>query len=274
MYDVIIIGAGCTGFAAAMYSGRFKMKTLILGELIGGLITWTDSVENYPGFNKITGQELADKLRNHALEYKIDFKELRVARIEKTKNGFNVYAKNQKFLGKTILFATGTEIKKLNVKGEGILTNRGVHFCALCDGYAYQNKIIAVVGGSDSAAKEALVLSNYGKKIYMIHRGNEIHPEPINYEQIKNKKNIGIITNTNVLEINGKEKVESITLDRPYKNSKQLKLDAVFVAIGHIPMSNMAKALGVKLNEKSEIIIDRESKTNIPGVFAAGDVAD
>jgi thioredoxin reductase (NADPH) len=274
MYDVIIIGAGCTGWAAAMYAGRFKMKTLIIGDLVGGLITWTDSVENYPGFNKITGTELANKLKEHALEYDVDFEESKVSKVEKTKNSFLIYSGKKKFESKTIILATGTEVKRLNIPGEGVFTNNGVHYCALCDGYAYQNKIISVIGGSDSAAKEALVLAEYGKKVYIIYRGSEIHPEPINLERIKKNKKIEIINNTNLLEIKGNSKVESIILDKAYKGSKELKLDAVFVAIGHTPMSDLAKNIGIKLNNHEEIIIDRDSKTNISGAFAAGDVVD
>ncbi len=274
MYDVIIIGAGCTGFAAAMYSGRFNLKTLVIGDLMGGLITWTDIVENYPGFKKLTGQELVDRIREHALEYNIEVIEAKVDKVEKTKNGFKIYSGSSQFETKTVIFATGTEVRKLNVKGEAEFSSKGVHYCALCDGYAYQDKIIAVVGGSDSAAKDALVLTNYGKKVYIIYRGEKIKPEPVNYQRILKNKKIEIINNTNVLEIKGKNKVESAILDASYKNSKELKLDAVFVAIGHLPISNLAKSLGVKLNKDGEIIINRESKTNVPGVYAAGDVVD
>lgn len=274
MYDIVIIGAGCSGFAAAMYAGRFKLKTLVIGSLIGGLITWTDNVENYPGFKKLTGIELAEKIKEHALEYDIDLVEGKVTKLEKTKNGFKVHANNNKFDTKTIIFTTGTEVRKLNVPGEEEFNGKGVHFCAICDGYAYQDKVIAVIGGSDSAAKEALVMAGYGKKVYIIYRGDKIKPEPVNYERVTKNKKIEIITNTNVLEIKGSAKVEFAILDKPYKSNKELKLDAVFVAIGHLPMSDLAKDLGVRLNEKNEIIIDRESKTNVPGIFAAGDVVD
>ncbi len=274
MYDLIIIGTGCSGFAAAMYAGRFRMKTLILGDLVGGLITWTDNVENYPGFNKISGIDLANKLKEQALQYDIEMKELKVTNVEKTRNGFKVYSDKKSFETKTIIFATGTQVKKLDVKGEIEFHNNGVHYCALCDSYAYQDKVIAVVGGSDSAAKEALVLSEHGKKVFMISRSSTIHPEPINMDRIKKNKKIEIIYNTNILEIKGNKVVQSITLDKSYKGSKELKLDAVFIAIGHLAMSDLAKNLNVILNNHNEIIIDRESKTNIDGIYAAGDVAD
>ena len=274
-YDIAIIGGGGTGFAAAMYAGRFRMKTVLFtGDLIGGLITWTNDVSNYPGIKKATGPELAKMLEDHAREYESDILNEKVSSIEKSGNGFSISANGKKYKTKTLLFATGTTVRKLNAPGENELANKGVFYCALCDGFIVTDKIAAVIGGSDSAGKDALVLTQYAKKVYIIYRGDEIHPEPINYDRIKANKKIEIITKTNVLKITGKDKVESITLDKPYKGNTELKLDGVFVAIGHLPNSEMASKLGVKLNEKKEIIIDRESKTNVSGIFAAGDVAD
>ncbi len=144
-----------------------------------------------------------------------------------------------------------------------------------CDAPLFKNKVVAVVGGSDSAAKDAMVLAEHAKKVYIIYRGEKIRPEPINYERIMANKKIEVINNTNVLEVKGKQFVEKVILDKPYKGSKELELQGVFVAIGHIIISDLAKALGVKTNDKGEIILDHKtSETNIPGVFAAGDVTD
>lgn len=274
-YDIAIIGGGGSGFAAAMYAGRFKLKTILFtGDLIGGLITWTDDVSNYPGIKKATGPEIAKMLEDHAREYDVDIMNESVISIEKSGKGFTVATKEKKYKSKTIIYVTGTKIRELNVPGEKELSNKGVNYCALCDGFFFTDKTVAVIGGSDSAAKEALVLTQYAKKLYLIYRGNEIRPEPVTLEKIKSNKKIEIITNTNVLKINGKDKVESVLLDKPYKGSKELKLDGVFVAVGHIPNTELAAKLGVKLNDKKEVMIDRESKTNVPGFFAAGDVAD
>ena len=274
-YDIAIIGGGGTGFAAAMYAGRFRMKTVVFtGDLIGGLITWTNDVSNYPGIKQATGPELAKMLEDHAREYDVDILNQSVTEVTKSKRGFDIKSDGKAYKSKTVLFATGTTVRKLNVPGEKELTNHGVNYCALCDGYFFTNKVVAVIGGSDSAGKDALVLTQYATKVYIIYRGDKIHPEPINYDKIKASKKIEIITNTNVLLINGKEKVVSVTLDKDYKASKELKLDGVFIAVGHLPNSQMAEKLGVKLNDKKEIIINRESKTNLSGVFAAGDVAD
>ena len=185
----------------------------------------------------------------------------------KTKSG-------QEFHAKTVLFATGTKVKQLGKPGEETYKNKGVHYCATCDGALYGDKAIAVIGGSDSAAKEALLLSEYASKVYIIYRGDEIKPEPINAERVKQNKKITVIPNTNVLEMKGDKFLSHVVLDAPFNGSKELKLDAVFIAIGHIPLSDVAKKLGVTVTDKGYIKINRVSETNLPGVFAAGDVAD
>ncbi|MEK6940660.1 MAG: FAD-dependent oxidoreductase [Nanoarchaeota archaeon] len=274
MYDTIIIGTGCSGYAAAMYCGRFNMKTLLIGEDHGGLITWTDTVENYPGFKKLTGIELSNKLREHAQEYNIEIKSDYVTKITKSNKGFSVATSKQTFKTKTIIYATGTKVKKLGIPGEDKFNSKGVHFCALCDSYSYKGKDVCLIGGSDSATKDALVLSEVAKKVYIIYRGTQIHPEPINMERVKKKKNIEIINNTNVKEIRGDRFVTHVILDRPYKKSNELKLSGVFIAIGHTSLSDLAKSIGVKTNKNGEICINRRSETNVPGFYAAGDVAD
>jgi thioredoxin reductase (NADPH) len=283
-YDFIIIGGGGTGLAAAMYAARLGLKTLVIGyshgtELpVGGVITTTHIVENYPGFEKISGAELAKKLEQHARAYKeVSIKNEKVISVRKESPGFSIKTSKNQYSGKTLLFATGTKWKKLEgVKGSTEFENKGVSYCALCDGPLYRGKIVAVLGGSDSAAKDALLLSEYAKKVYIIYRGEKIHPEQINLERIKKNKKIEVINNANVKEIIGdKNNVLGILLDKTYKNSKELKLDGIFVAIGHIVLSELAKSLGVKLNENQEIIINHKtSGTNVEGVYAAGDVTD
>ncbi|MBI2133520.1 FAD-dependent oxidoreductase [Candidatus Woesearchaeota archaeon] len=274
-WDTIIIGAGCAGLGAAVYCGRFLMKTLVLGEITGGTIITTDIVENYPGFKAIDGMGLAKKLEEHAREYKnVMIKEEKVLDIEKKQGSFKVTTEEGDYNGKTIIIASGTEHRKLNVPGEKELANKGVHYCAICDGAMYNGKTVAVIGGSDSAAKEALLLTQWAKKVFMIYRGEKIRPEPVNYQRVINNKKIEIINQTNVTSINGKDKVDSISLDKQYKGKDKLEMDAVFIAIGQIPITSFSKKLGIKTNQKGEIIIDRKSRTNVEGVFSAGDVAD
>lgn len=280
---MIIIGGGVSGLSAAMYAARLNLKTLVIGtnssnELpIGGIITLTDNVENYPGFIKLTGQELAENIRKHALTYAplVNITEDLVTNIKKEKNCFSTTTKSKKtYSSSTILLATGTKWRKLPMKGAIEFESRGVHYCALCDSGVYKNKTVTIVGGSDSAAKEALLLAEHAKKVYIIYRREKIRPEPINAKRIKKNKKITIITNTNIKEIKGDKFVTHVILDKKYKGSYILKLDGVFGAIGSDPLSELAKQLKVKLNKKGEIIINRNTETNIAGVFAAGDITD
>ncbi len=276
-YDIIIIGTGVTGWGAAMYAGRMQLKTLIIGDVSGGTIMWTNDVENYPGFKKISGPDLAKTIEEHAREYDIDIEEGFVKDIEKN-TLFTVKTKENKiFNSKTIILATGTKPRKLNVPGEDLYFGKGVHSCALCDGAMYKNKAVGVAGGSDSAAKEALLLTQWAKKVYIIYRGEEIHPEPVNMNRIQKAVKEGkleIIHKTNISEIKGTKYMSAVVFDNPYNGRKEFALDAVFVEIGHIPLSDIAKKIGVELNKKGEIVIDRNAHTNIPGFYAAGDVTD
>jgi thioredoxin reductase (NADPH) len=281
-FDFIILGAGVAGLAAGMYSARLGMKTLVLGTShgsempVGGVITTTNIVENYPGFTKITGSELAENIKKHAQSYeKVTIWEEKAEKVEKKAGKFLVKTEKGEYFGKAILFATGTKWKKLEVNGSEKFENRGIAYCALCDAPLFKNKTVAVVGGSDSAAKDALVLAEHAKKVYIIYRKETIRAEPINLERIKKNNKIEIINNANVTEIKGGEFVKSVLLDRDYNGKKELALDGVFVAIGHIVLSDLAKSLGVKTNEKGEIVINHKTcETNVAGVFAAGDVAD
>jgi thioredoxin-disulfide reductase len=274
-YDLVIVGGGIVGFAASVYAGRFRLKTLLVGDSFGGTLSLTHVVENYPGFKTITGLDLTNKVREHAMDYGIEAKQDRVASIERCSQGcYKVSTENETFHTHTILFATGTEWRKLDVSGEKEFANKGVHYCATCDGMFYRDKIIAVVGGSDSAAKEALLLSEYGKKVYVIYRGESIRPEPINRERVEKNPKIEIINNTKIEEIKGDEYVTHVILDKPYRGSKELEVDGLFVEIGHVPISDLAIEVGVQINEKREIKTDRQGRTNLPGFYAAGDVTD
>ncbi|MEA3378759.1 MAG: FAD-dependent oxidoreductase [Nanoarchaeota archaeon] len=275
MYDLIIIGGGVSGFSGAMYAGRFGMKTLVFtGPLKGGMITWAKEVCNYPGFKSISGLELAQKIEAHAKDYDIEIKNGIIDKIEKTNEGFKVFNKKEKYEAKTILYAAGTEVRKLNIDNEESLKNNGVHYCALCDGAFYKDKVVAVIGGSDSATIEALILSDIAKKVYIIYRRGQLRAEKINQEALEKKENIEILYNTNVIGLVGQKKLEKVLLDKEFNDSKELFVDGVFVSIGHIPNSGLVKPLSVELNEKGFIATDKDSCTNVEGFFAAGDITD
>jgi len=281
-YDFIIVGSGVTGLAAGMYSARLGLKTLILGatqgsELsIGGVITTTNNVENYPGFAKLTGTELAKKIEDHAREYELlEIKEEKVEEVNEKAGKFIVKTAKEKYVGKTVLFAMGTKWRKLEIPGGKEFENKGVVYCALCDAPLFKNKVVAVIGGGDTAAKDALVVAEHAKKVYMIVRKDKLRAEPINIERVEKNGKIEIIFETNVLEVKGGDVVKSIVLDKEYSGKTELEISGVFVAIGHVILSDIAKSIGVELNKKNEIVIDHKtSETNVKGIYAAGDVAD
>ncbi len=276
LHDLIIIGSGMSGMAAAIYAGRFGMKTLILGELPGGTITLTHLVENYPGYKRLSGLELAEHVQDHVKDIGVENKMAKVTEITREggdeENGpFTLTtATGDTFRTKTVLLATGTEHRKLGVPGEEELANKGVSYCATCDGPMFKDKVMAIVGGSDSAVKESLLLGEYGTKVYIVYRGEEVRAEPINKKRMEEAGNIEVINNTNITEIIGTDRVEKVKLD----TGGELECQAVFIEIGRTARTDLAKPLGVNLNEKGEVIINKASETNVPGFFSAGDCTD
>ncbi len=276
MYDIIIIGGGVSGFSAAIYAGRFRMKALVLtGDFKGGMITWAKEVQNYPGFKNISGIDLAKSIEEHAMEYDIDVKMDTAVRIARLENGsFEITTNGGKFVSKTVLFATGTKVRALGVPNEKEFRGRGVHYCALCDGYFYKDKAVAVIGGSDAAAVEALLLKDLAKKVYIIYRKDKLKSEPVNTERVLHCENIEVIYNANVVEFIGDDCLKAVKLDRVYDGKCTLGLDAVFVSIGHLPQTDILEGLNVKLDANGYVETDKDSKTNIDGFFAAGDVTN
>ena len=270
MYDFVIVGGGCAGLSAGMYGSRLGLKTLVLAELPGGLITTTHVVENWPGIKSISGPDLAQNLIDHAKETGAEIKSERVQKIEKSGETFKLVTGSGEYEAKTVMISTGTKHKKLGVPGEKELENKGVSYCALCDGAFFKEKTVCVVGGGDTAAKEAIFLSDHCKKVYIIVRKDILKAEPANQERIEKNDKIEILFNTEITEILGSEKVEKVKL----KDGKEMEMEGVFMAIGHDAQTELAAAMGVELNEKKEIKINRKTETNIPGVFAAGDCCD
>ena len=290
-FDVIIIGGGSAGLPAAIYAARFNLKTLVIVKERGGLLTSTHLVENWPGEIAISGLDLMEKIEKHARSYELvsikeeevlsvafslqrkiyDKKKAESSREKETKNGFIVKTAKNQYEGKAVIFATGTLRRKLNVPGEKEFMNKGVSYCATCDAMLFRNKIVAMIGGGDSAVKEALLLAEHCSKVYLIYRSN-LRAEPINLNRLEKKVKEGKIEliKGNVLEIKGERTVTSLVLE----DKKEIKLSGVFIEIGGTPQTELTKKLGVKLNEKGEIIINENSETNVLGVYAAGDVGN
>lgn len=273
MYDFIIIGTGVSGLSAAMYAARLNLKTLVIGEMPGGLITTTHIVENWPGTPTISGFDLGMSLLEHAKKSGAEIRHEKVIEILKSDDNYTVKTSSGAYETKALLFSTGTKHRTLEAPGIKEFENKGVSYCALCDGAFYKGKIVCIVGGGDSAAKEAIFLSEHASKVYIIVRKDILRAEPRNQELIDKSEKIEILFNTEIIEVlpdeSGK-KVGKIKLN----NDRILPMDGIFLAIGHIAQTELAKGLGVELNQKDEIKINRHSETNLPGVFAAGDCAD
>lgn len=275
-YDVIVIGGGVSGSSAAMYSARFNLSVLVFAEEPGGLITTTHLVENYPGIKSIGGFEMGQVFMEHAQETGAEYNYSKVDSIEKFKDEdgkarFKVKKGNEEYIAKTVVLATGTKHKHLGVDGEKEYANKGVSYCALCDGAFFRGKVACVVGGGDTAAIDARILTQFVDKVYVLVRKDYMRAEPTNLKKLEADKKIEIMYETEVASIEGDgEKVTHVML----KDGSKLDLDAVFVAIGWNVRNELALQVGAKVNDRGEVMIDREARTNIEGFYAAGDVTD
>lgn len=274
IYNTIIIGAGPAAYSAALYCARFKLKTLLVGLSSNSTMQEAQLVENWPGIKSIEGSKLLANLKDHAASYNITIKEEEVIDIEKNKDIFTLKTNKSTYQSKALIFATGSSRRKLTIPGAKEFEKKGVSYCAACDAPLFKDKIVAVIGGSDSAVKEAVLLAKYARKVYIIYRKDKLRAEPVNVAKLKKNKKLEIIYNTNLTEIKGNKFVTSVLLDKKYKNKSELLLDGIFIEIGSVPGSALAAKLGVLINDKQEIITDKYSRTNIPSIFAAGDVTD
>lgn len=273
-YDLIIIGGGPAGLTAAIYAGRAKLRYLLVEKaFLGGLISTTFLIENYPGFPQgIPGTELGERFEEQAKLHGLEIVYGEVTKIKFEKDYKIVEVGNRKFDCKSIIIATGSQPKKLNVAGEEKFLGRGVSFCATCDGAFYKDKHVIVVGGGNSAIEEALFLTRYVKKISIVHRRNKLRADKILAEKALHEPKIFILWHTTIEKIIGSEKVERVQLKDIQANaSKTINADGVFVYIGTEPNTKFIDTK-INLSEEGYIITDNEMKSNVPGVFAAGDV--
>ena len=273
--DVLIVGAGPAGLAAAIYAGRSQLDTLVLDQMMpGGQLLITEEIENYPGFYEgITGFELSEKFRQHAEKFGAKIESGKpVESVDLDGEIFVVKAGGEEFRGKTLIWAAGSTPRKLNVPGEAEFVGRGVSYCAVCDGAFFKDRTVAVVGGGDSALEEALYLTKFAKKVYLIHRRDKFRAVKIIQDRVKRNEKIEPVLNKVVVSINGKDFVESVTLkDTVTGEESVLPVDGVFIFIGNEP-NVVPVAHLVDTTEQGFIITDEEMKTKTPGLFAAGDV--
>ncbi len=277
MYDVIIIGSGPAGLTAAIYTTRANLKTLIIaGSKWGGQLMLTTLVENFPGFPEgIQGPDLMANMRKQAEHFGAEIveKEFTSGDFSKQKGPFTVKAEDQEYEGRSVIIATGADTKWLGIPGEMEKIGRGVSTCAPCDGPFFRNKNVIVVGGGDSAMEEAHVLTNYAATVTLIHRSESFKASEIMQKRVKENPKIKILLNTEIKEILGDQKVEKVTLHNNKTNEdSEMAIDGVFVAIGHIPNTKVFQ--GIDLDDRGFVKAYDHFKTNVDGVFVAGDVHD
>ena len=278
MYNVVIIGSGCAGLTAAIYAARANLKPLVIdGHEPGGQLTLTTMVENFPGFpDGILGPELIENMRKQGQRFGAEFKSGAVSEVDLSRRPFKIVAGKDTYETKTLIVAAGASARLLGLPNERQLMGRGVSTCATCDGYFFRGKPIAVVGGGDTAMEEAVFLTRYASKVYLVHRRTEFRASKIMLDRAHANEKIEFVSPAVVDDIlphpNGH--VGSVHLRNPKTNAKtELELEGVFVAIGHDP--NTAAFRGkLEMDPNGYLISLNGSKTKVPGVFVAGDVQD
>jgi thioredoxin reductase (NADPH) len=271
--DLVIIGAGPGGMTAGIYAARQGLKTVILSAgIIGGQMTTTSNIENYPGFDSIDGKELAERMKKQAEKEGVIIKNCGVVKLEKKGDVLtSLTAKGSNYNSKAIIIATGAKYKQLGIPGEKELLGRGVSNCTTCDAPFFKGKTVAVIGGGDTALTSAVFLAKLAKKVYIVHRRDEFRGSDTLVKEIED---LGVekIMNSVCTEIKGEQKVGSMIVQDVTKKKKEIPLEGVFINIGITSTTAVAESIGVELTENKSINVNHEMQTNVPGVFAAGDV--
>ena len=273
-YDLVIIGAGPAGLTAAMYGARQGLKTIVLeAKQPGGQVMTTLKIENYPGFEVVSGNVLTILMRRQAEKHGAVIKTCDVVKLKQGKKGMDVLtAKGTDYKAKAIILATGAKYKNLGIPGEDKYVGRGVSYCTTCDGPFFKGKTVAVIGGGDSALTSAVFLAGLAKKVYIIHRRAEFRGSEALVKDITSKGVEKVFDSIGV-EVKGDKVVTGLTVENvKTKKQTELAVDGVFINIGVAPTTAVAESIGVKLDKDKYITVNRKQQTNVPGVFAAGDI--
>lgn len=271
VYELIIVGAGPAGITAAVYAARKKMDFLVLTTDVGGQVVLSSEIENYTGFQYITGEELGAKFHEHLKRYEFDFKMEEAEKVEREGDLFRVRGKIGTYLSKTVIIATGRKPRELKVAGETDFKNRGVTYCATCDGPLFEDLDVAVVGGGNSGLEAVLQLIKIAKSVYLLHRRSEFRADTVLVEKAKASDKVKIWLNTQVKEIVGDKLVTGIRVERD-REERLLPVQGVFVEIGAVPNSEVVDF--VEKKRAGEIVVNCKCETSVPGLFAAGDVTN
>lgn len=275
-YDVIIIGSGPAGLTAGIYAGRQGLKTLILEKAItGGAALMVPNMENYPGFEVIPGKQLIEYTKKQTLKY-AEINELEEVKKIEIENEDEIIISSQKndYKAKSVILCTGTTHRKLDVLGESEFLGRGVFYCAVCDGPLFVGKRILVAGGGNTAAQGALYLDTIGSYVAIVHRRDKLRAEKYLQKKLK-ERGIAVIWDTVIDEIKGDMTVEKVVLHNRKNNEKnEYDIDGIFIAVGEIPFNTLATDIGVEINKGGYIIADKGQRTNMPRIYAAGDITE
>lgn len=275
LYDTIIIGSGPAGLAAAIYASRAKLNMLVMEQnfVSGGQVVDTYEVDNYPGMPGISGMDLGMKMREHAEKMGAEFVRTKVRTLERSELGtWRLTCKKEIYEAKTVILATGAHHRKLNVPGEDDLAGMGVSYCATCDGAFYKDCEVAVVGGGDVAVEDAVFLARSCKKVYLIHRRDQLRAAKVLQERLFALPNVELIWDSVVEKIDGTDQVECVQIKNVRDNTvQQIKVEGVFVAVGIEPESGLVAEIA-GLDQNGYVIADETGKTDVPGLFVAGDV--
>jgi len=272
IYDLIIIGTGISGYTAAIYASRYNIDTLLIGSQLGGSAINAHKIENWPGEISISGSELMKKIRKHVEKFRVPIKQESVKTIKQENDLFNIYTDGGKFQSKTLILALGTKHRQLSVPGEKEFRGKGVSYCATCDGIFFKKKNIAVIGGGNSAFMAANQMSDIAKKVYVVYIEDQPKASPSWVDRVKVKNNVQLIPKNTIVKIYGNKTVEKVQLKKKFKNKNQLIVDGVFIEIGVIPNDKLISDLKIEKSEHNYIKVNPKQETNIPGIFAAGDI--
>jgi len=267
IYDLVVVGGGVAALSSALYAGRYKMSTIMFTDSFGGVTSNAHTIWNYPGFLEITGMDLISKMVEQINNLNIPIKYEKVMDIKKQDDVFIINTDQETVKAKKVLLAIGKKKRALNIENEDKFLGKGVHYCATCDGAFYKDKVVGVIGGSDAAVTAALLLSEIAKKVYLIYRGSQLRAEPMWLDSLFKQENVEIVYNSEIKELIGSEKLEKIKL----KDDTEMALDGIFIEIGHVPNTELLDKLSIQLDDHGEIIVDKAQRTNVEGVFAAGD---
>ncbi len=274
IYDMIIIGSGPAGMTAGIYAKRAGLSVLVIeGNFVwGGQIVNTYEVDNYPGLPGISGIDLAEKMLDHMKSFDIEIVRGKVLGLSLEDNLKIVRTKKAEYRAKTVVIAAGAKHRKLDVPGEEELAGMGVSYCATCDGAFYKDKIVAVVGGGDVAVEDALLLSDLCKKVYVIHRREQLRAASILQKHLLKKGNVEFLWNSEVIEICGEEEVESVLVkNNQTEICQDIQVDGIFIAVGTVPDTSFVNQI-LTLDDGGYIVAGEDGKTSVPGIYAAGDI--